>query len=244
MHSILIPVFNGEKFISKAVESALRQTYSDLEIIVSDNCSTDATADIVAQYSDRRLKVFRQRVNLGMVGNWNFCLSKVQGSTYQVLCADDTLADDFVEKMLNRKSVGEIAFCNARVMSDGAVAIYRNPFHGSEYVGVVPLLRKLHGLPLSSLVFDAQLKEINFSDSLPFNADFEYVFRCMLLRSQNLIFVDEPLVNVLLHEANETKKYNLNAESAKLIRQIKSYTNSPTLRLILNLKLAKLSLNA
>ena len=70
--SILIPVYNRERIVVRALESAINQTYKHIEIICVDNCSTDNTYSVLLEYANRdhRIKVYRQSENLGPVRNW------------------------------------------------------------------------------------------------------------------------------------------------------------------------------
>ncbi|MBM4275125.1 MAG: glycosyltransferase family 2 protein, partial [Deltaproteobacteria bacterium] len=69
--SICIPAYNAQRFIAATLESALRQDYPNLEIIVSDDGSADRTAEIVQAYGSRGVRLIRQARNLGMTGNMN-----------------------------------------------------------------------------------------------------------------------------------------------------------------------------
>ncbi|OLP18624.1 hypothetical protein BST81_10085 [Leptolyngbya sp. 'hensonii'] len=91
--SIGIPVYNREKLVRQAIESALAQTYSNLEIIVVDNCSTDNTHGVIQEYSrmDHRVRCYRNEQNLGPVPNWYRCLELSQGEYFKILFSDDWL---------------------------------------------------------------------------------------------------------------------------------------------------------
>ena len=69
--SIGMPVYNGEGFIHKALDSVQAQTFSDFELIISDNASTDATAEICKEYErrDKRIQYIRQPKNMGALFN-------------------------------------------------------------------------------------------------------------------------------------------------------------------------------
>ena len=89
--SIVIPTYNRANFIEKALTSALSQDYDDLEIIISDDCSSDNTADIVKKYHyDKRVKYHRNTVNKGQMGNYLFAVKALaKGDWVFILCDDD-----------------------------------------------------------------------------------------------------------------------------------------------------------
>lgn len=89
--SVCIPVYNCEDYIKDAIDSVLSQDYTDFELIVLDNCSTDKTPEIVGSYNDPRLRFSRNDSNLGMMGNWNKILTMVKGEYIKILPADDFL---------------------------------------------------------------------------------------------------------------------------------------------------------
>jgi len=109
--SILIPVYNSEEFIEKAVNSAINQTYKNIEIIIVDNQSTDGTWEILQAYQkkDDRIKLFRNSANIGPVKNWKICLDKASGEYAKFLWSDDYIADSFIEDTLpylKNKNIG------------------------------------------------------------------------------------------------------------------------------------------
>jgi glycosyltransferase involved in cell wall biosynthesis len=91
--SICIPTFNNAGMVAEAIQSALRQTYRRLEILVVDNCSTDETEQVVKSFmsQDSRLRYLRQVQNVGMPGNFNTCLASARGEYVLILCSDDIL---------------------------------------------------------------------------------------------------------------------------------------------------------
>lgn len=82
--SIGMPVYNGEKFIREALDSLLAQTYTDFELIISDNASTDDTEAICQEYTakDTRVRYVRQAENKGPAANFQFVLDKAVGVFY------------------------------------------------------------------------------------------------------------------------------------------------------------------
>lgn len=89
--SILIPTYNGAAHIAAAIDSVLAEREVDLEVIVVDDTSRDATADIVAAYRDPRVRLERNPANLGPEGNWNRALGLATGTYVKLLPQDDIL---------------------------------------------------------------------------------------------------------------------------------------------------------
>src|SRR5262249_12344827 len=98
--TIAIPVYNRESLIRQALESALSQNVSGLEVLVVDNCSTDGTWEILCSYSDPRLRLVRNESNLGLFGNFNRCLELARGTCLRLLCSADRLSSDSLPKEL------------------------------------------------------------------------------------------------------------------------------------------------
>jgi glycosyltransferase involved in cell wall biosynthesis len=100
--TIGISTYNrAEGYLRQALRSAVGQTYPNLEIIVSDNCSTDDTGAVVAGFADARIRYFRQSANIGANNNFNFCLSQARGSYFLLLHDDDLIDQDFVEACID-----------------------------------------------------------------------------------------------------------------------------------------------
>ncbi|WP_454065141.1 glycosyltransferase family 2 protein [Candidatus Nitrospira salsa] len=96
--TIGIPTYNrAHGYLPQALESAIAQTYENLEIIVSDNCSSDDTETVVKEYGDPRVKYFKHQENIGPLGNSNFCLTQAKGIYFLQLHDDDVIDSDFIE---------------------------------------------------------------------------------------------------------------------------------------------------
>jgi len=100
--SIGVPVYNGEKFLCEALDSLLAQTFTDFELIISDNASDDQTEIICRQYSkkDSRIKYIRQPINLGVTANFKFVLDKAIGEYFMWAAADDLQDSRFLEELV------------------------------------------------------------------------------------------------------------------------------------------------
>jgi glycosyltransferase involved in cell wall biosynthesis len=96
--SIGIPTYNrAGSYLKQAIESARSQTYPNIEIIISDNCSSDDTEEVVGSFSDSRIRYYRQEINIGPNNNFNFCLNQARGDYFLLFQDDDLIDDDFIE---------------------------------------------------------------------------------------------------------------------------------------------------
>jgi glycosyltransferase involved in cell wall biosynthesis len=98
--SIGLPVYNGEDYIRYALDSILNQTYSDFELIISDNASTDGTEQICRAYADKdkRIRYFRNTTNLGAAGNFNRVFEMSTGKYFKWISHDDVYSPDYVHR--------------------------------------------------------------------------------------------------------------------------------------------------
>jgi glycosyltransferase involved in cell wall biosynthesis len=96
--SVCLPVYNGAVYIAESIESVLTQTYDDFRLIVCDNCSTDNTADIVRSFRDPRITYLRNPSNLGVIGNFNHCLSLADGEYVCIWAHDDVMLPENLER--------------------------------------------------------------------------------------------------------------------------------------------------
>lgn len=98
--SIVIPTVNRAYCVGKAIESALAQTYPHIEIIVSDNGSSDATQEVLARYSDPRLRKYHHQETIPSAAHGNFCLDQARGEFFLGLSDDDFLESSFAERVV------------------------------------------------------------------------------------------------------------------------------------------------
>ena len=97
--SVGLPVFNGEGFLPATLASVMGQTFTDFELVISDNASTDRTAEICQDLarSDSRVRYFRQRVNTGAPANWNFVAREARGRFFKWCSASDVCLPQLLE---------------------------------------------------------------------------------------------------------------------------------------------------
>ena len=98
--SICIPTYNGARFIERTIASVLNQSYSNIEIIVCDDGSTDETVIKAGSFKDDRVKIIVNKINLGLTANWNKAIENANGVYIKLLCGDDILHPDCIEKQV------------------------------------------------------------------------------------------------------------------------------------------------
>ena len=102
---ILLPTYNGEKYLKEQIDSILNQTYKNIRLIISDDCSKDTTTQILREYEqkDSRIEIYLQQENLGVVKNIEFLLQKVENPFYMLADQDDVWLQEKVEKTLEKQ---------------------------------------------------------------------------------------------------------------------------------------------
>lgn len=102
--SIGMPVYNGERFVREALDSLLAQSFSEYELIISDNASTDETERICRGYAekDSRIRYLRQQKNIGALPNFQLVLNEAQGEFFMWAACDDVWDKDWITSLYKR----------------------------------------------------------------------------------------------------------------------------------------------
>jgi glycosyltransferase involved in cell wall biosynthesis len=152
--TIAIPTYNRAAFLRQAINSALSQTDSDFELIISDNASTDDTPAVVASIKDERLRYVRQPANLGAIKNVNFLVREARGRFFVLHQDDDLLHPEFLRRC--QQAVG-----NRSDVSLFAAAVYS----GAEPAGIMGENISLRPSPLAPVSHvDGKITEISGVD--------------------------------------------------------------------------------
>jgi glycosyltransferase involved in cell wall biosynthesis len=96
--SICIPVYNGANYIDETINCCINQSYKNIEVIVSDNCSTDNTVELIKKYNDPRIKIYSNLKNEGLLFNFKKAFTYASGKYMSFLGADDGMELDTIEK--------------------------------------------------------------------------------------------------------------------------------------------------
>jgi glycosyltransferase involved in cell wall biosynthesis len=115
--SIGVPVYNGEPYLIEALESLLQQTFTDFELIISDNASTDGTGDICKELASRdsRIRYVRQPRNVGAIRNWDFVALAANGTFFKWASANDRCDSTMLAKCVDAlRREGDAVLCFGR----------------------------------------------------------------------------------------------------------------------------------
>ena len=107
--SLGMPLYNAERYLSKAFDALLAQDYDDFEIIVCDNASTDATWEICKQYAgkDRRIRLHRNEQNMGAAYNYNRTVELARGELFRWVAYDDLCASSLIRRCVEELDASE-----------------------------------------------------------------------------------------------------------------------------------------
>ena len=213
--TIMIPTYNQAGYIQEAIESALAQTYPEIEVIVGDDASTDDTMQVVASIKDRRLKYVRNPLNLGRTKNYRNLLGNHACGDFVVnLDGDDYYTDfNFISEAV--KLIGT----NEKVVM--IVAKATTKFMHREYVSEIPShenstgMEILKNLPNRNYFFKHMAVlyarkpaiEIDFYRSPALSSDWESLYR-LALRG-GVIYLDRNIGVWRIHGENESETINI-----------------------------------
>lgn len=107
--SIGLPVYNGQNFVAEAIQCVLNQTFSNWELVICDNCSTDRTLAICRQFAeqDNRIRVYQNPRNMGVCFNYSEVFRLSHGRYFKWMAHDDLFAPQFIEACLQEFEKGE-----------------------------------------------------------------------------------------------------------------------------------------
>jgi glycosyltransferase involved in cell wall biosynthesis len=127
-----MPVYNGERFLPEALGSLLSQTFADFELVVSDNDSTDRTAEIVlaAVAGDPRVRYHRNAANVGAAPNFNLVLELARGELFMWAASDDLWHPEYIRSLvslLRESPEAVLAFCDFDNIDEEGRSVRENP---------------------------------------------------------------------------------------------------------------------
>ncbi len=214
--SVCLPVYNGERFLSAAIESVLGQTFDDFELVVVDDNSSDRSAEITADFAcrDSRVRLYHNDTNLGLFFNYNKCMELSAGRYIKPFAQDDLLCQSALARMVQeldtRDNVSLVACTREYVDAQGqSVEIQRCFEKDQECDGQIQAVQMLSNISNQigepcAVMYRAEHKGTGFAAELPQLGDIEYWVR--LLQQGRLFFISDVLCKFRLHSGNQTRK--------------------------------------
>lgn len=217
--SIVIPAYNRADLLPFTLDSVLAQTHRDLEVIVMDNASTDATPALMAAYQarDPRIRYFRNAINVGMVPNYNLGLKHATGSCVCYLDSDDTIEPTKLEKQVRYLAVHpEVNLVYTRFYNIDFEGRRLNQTWLLPEGDLFPTLMLRHFAFFGSLLIrkDFMLKMGGYDPTITMAADWDFYLRSALAGAR-FGCLQELLGSYRLHANNATR--NATAEERMLL---------------------------
>lgn len=235
---ILLAAYNGEKYLKEQIDSILNQTYTNFNLIISDDCSTDDTANILKEYekSDSRITVLYQKKNLGFIKNFEFLLRQSVSDYFMLSDQDDVWKNNKIETSLNwlNKKKAVLVYSDVKVVDEkmqvindsllksihiynnlkkednSKILMLENPATGSTILGKKEIISKCFPIP----------------EELPMVHD--WWIALMASMQGKICFIDDTLLMYRQHNNNiiGLKHVNENADYIELRnKRIEYYTN-------------------
>jgi glycosyltransferase involved in cell wall biosynthesis len=210
--SVLVPTWNGAAHLAACLESLLAQEFRDMEILVSDDCSSDSTPSVIRAFADRdaRIRWWVNDRNLGMAGNFNSCLDRALGRFIKPLLQDDVLVDPsaiarMVAVLDSEPGVALVGCASILIDQHGREIGRRRPFAGDRRIRgrrlIVDCLERAENIigEPSLVMFRRADAGVGLDAGFRQLIDQELHFR--LLEQGDFVFIDQVLAAFRRHEA-------------------------------------------
>lgn len=210
----MIPTYNQSAFIREAIDSALGQSYSNIEVIVGDDASTDETAKLIAEINDPRLKYVRNQVNMGRVTNYrNILYNHASGDFVVNLDGDDFYTDpDFIVEAVrlignDKKVVMVVARAGWEILNNVYVSNIPDVKEASGLHILKNLPDKKYLLKHMASLYNREVAlQCNFYSSNSNSSDWEGLYR-LSLRGK-VKYLDKKIGVWRIHDRNESATTN------------------------------------
>lgn len=220
--SIIIPVYNVEKYLSRCINSLLNQTYSNFELILVNDCSTDNSFSICKEYqkNDSRIIVVKTEKQSGLPAARNHGIKYASGFYIMFVDSDDYVSDRYVEDMVSaiEENNVDVARCKALTYrkdgSNYSENIYGREgktFRNDEIKQLVTELvayNEKHIVSFSALLIIRKDKlKIRYNEDLKCKEDLAFLVQLLLENVESIYFLDEALYHYCYNDTSLTKSY-------------------------------------
>jgi len=204
--SVIVPIYNAEKYLNKCIKSLINQTKKELEFILVNDGSTDSSEEIIKSYKDKRIKYYKNE-NQGIGKTRNFGIDKATGKYIMFLDSDDYLVTDACEEMYKKAETEnlDLVVCDFyRIEEDKKEEIKMPEFKNTTLKKYPNLLLEINLAPWNKLYKRSLLEKnkIRFVEDLKYE-DAPFVIEAMD-KASKIGHVKKPLNCYILHKNSET----------------------------------------
>ncbi len=215
--SVLMTVYNGERYLKKSIKSILDQTHINFEFIIVDDYSDDASVAVVEKFNDKRINLFKLENKFGRTKALNFGLKKCNSDFIAIQDADDISNKERFSNSLNyltkNNGIGLVCSDYERIdENDNLIINKKNTFNEND---LTSRLKFTNLIPHSSIIFKRK-KKLNgelflYDESFTYAQDYKLILQ--YLRDSQIFFIRDKLVKIRSHKKNMTN----NKQYKKLI---------------------------
>lgn len=211
---ILLATYNGEKYIRPQLDSILKQTHSNFRLLVSDDSSSDSTREILKEYAknDKRIILFFQEKNLGVIKNFEFLLKKVENNYYMFSDQDDIWKENKIEKSLKHiiDTKSDLVYSDLEVVDENLNVIYSSYWKLKGIYNKIKRYNNFESLYLNNFVTGCTIisKKELIEKVLPLPNTSKYVLHdywisLIISQSGKISYIDAPLIKYRQHKNNK-----------------------------------------
>lgn len=211
MVSVIMPAYNAEKYIGKAIESILTQTYTDLELLIIEDASTDHTLEIIKTYKDNRIRVFENSKNMGISFSTNIGLRESKGEYIALMDDDDIAVGKRLEIQVNyldeHREIDILGGRSAIIDENGDLLdVEDHPRNNPKYIKSVLLFHCLDFRNGTTMMRRAFIKkhDLYYRENCFGMQDYKFFIESS--KVGNISSVDKVLLLYRIHGLNETQK--------------------------------------
>lgn len=247
--SILMTIFNEEKYIQRSLNSVINQSFKNWEAVIIDDCSTDNSARKIKRFKDQRIKYIKLKQHRGRTKALNFGLQKCKGKYISILDADDFYFKNKLKKQIEflkgNKEIKFLASWSKIVNSQGKkITIYKTPETSEK---IKKQLFTTNNIGHSSIIYDKDFAKKN--NLLPYEYDYavDYELTLKFLKITKVHVITEPLVAITRRDSSVThlnkNKIIVIKDNLKLLNYVKkNFTHDFNDKINIELKKLKLIL--
>lgn len=231
--SIFMPTYNAEKYVEEAIDSALAQDYPNIEVVISDDASTDTTPQILKTYQEKfpeKIKLFLQQKNLGVTKNCNFILEKCSGDYVCFFAGDDVLISNCISEQ-HKLCIGNnvsIVFHNQILINEHGVDLEKHTQLAAHKGSLRDFLKKgIYTRANGMLISKKAIPKTGYDESQHIASDFDFILR--VLNTKNFFYYsDQKLSKYRKHSLSITATDHLSCRLDNLKAYLNVMVNYPS----------------